>query len=360
MNNNNSDAKEFLKKLSSLRCVSGYELDSPAAAAIREEFSKYCGDVKTDRLGNIIARKDGSPKDGGRKIKILFAAHMDEIGLMVTGVNKQGLVTFTTLGGFDARTLPCREVIIKTRLGAEIYGVIGAVPPHMIDKDKKDKASKIEDMGVDTGYTKDEIEKLVTVGDTIIVKREPVELQNNCLAGKSLDNFAGVTALREAMRSLADYRHDAELYFAATSREESGRTGGAFTAAYSIEPDIAVAVDAGYARAPEIAEQDSFEMGKGPAIAIGPNINGKVFETLKTAAANNDIPYQIEVCPMDSGTDASDMQIAGNGAATGLISIPVRNMHTAVETIKFDDVVSAARLIKAFVTELNGSRSDWR
>ncbi|MDR3239947.1 MAG: M42 family peptidase [Clostridiales bacterium] len=310
------------------------------------EFAKYRCDVSADRFGNVIACKKG--KQGGGKL--MFAAHMDEIGLMVSQIDEQGFLKFSPIGGCDQRTLLSQEVIVHGR--RDVFGVIGLKPPHLTSDEEQKKSVSIADMAIDIGFSQEEAEPLVRVGDIVTVRRKTIELRNDLLSGKSLDDKAGVAALLECAKNLVDYENTHDLYFAATAQKEAG-IRGARAAAFNVNPDICVVVDAGFAKMPGLDAFSAIELGKGPAIAVGPNIRYAIFEVLKETAEKNEIMFQIDPIPGMSYTDAMFIQIAGRGVATGLISLPLKYMHTSVETVSMKDVTRAGTLLSCFTRSLN-------
>ena len=336
------EVKDFLTRLCDAPHVSGYE--SAAAEIVREAFSEFT-DVSSDDFGNVTGLRKGEGRG-----RLMLAAHMDEIGLMAAGIGDNGLIRFTAIGGFDARVFPAREVTIH---GTEkILGVIGIAPPHLGAPGDADKAIPAEDLAIDAGYPREKLAELIKIGDIITINSKTTELKNNFLSGKSMDDSVGVAVLLSAMKHLADVRLGLDIYFVATAQEEVGVRGAAVSA-YSIEPDVAIAVDVGFGRTPELDEAKTLEMGKGPAIAVGPGIHPGVFELLKKTAKDANISYQIEVIPSRTGTDADSMQIAKNGAATGVVSVPLKYMHTPVETVELTDIDRTGRLIAEFARALN-------
>ena len=338
------EIKDFLIKLCESPHISGFE--SGGAEIIRKAFMEHLTDVSTDKFGNVVG-----VKKGGGKGKLLLAAHMDEIGLMVADIDERGFVRFVTLGGFDARVFPAMEVIIHGR--EDVFGVIGIKPPHILPPEDANKTFKAEDLLIDTGFGREKLTELVRVGDVITVNSKAVDLKNGYLSAKSMDDSAGVAALLSAIKQLERYEHDLDVYFIATAQEEVGLRG-ARTSAFSIEPDIAIAVDVGFGKTPDVEDSKSIEMGKGPALAVGPGIHPAVFDILKKAAKNANLKYQVEVIPARTGTDADIMQITGAGAAAGVISVPLKYMHTPVETVKLDDVEMTGRLLMEFVRAFDG------
>ncbi|GAB6087855.1 M42 family metallopeptidase [Alkaliphilus crotonatoxidans] len=336
--------KEFIQLLSETAGVSGHEAE--VSKLIQRAFGEFCDEVKVDSLGNVTGIKKGHSTGS----KIMLAAHMDEIGLMVKEIDEEGFVRITNIGGVDQRTLPCQEVVIHGR--EKVYGIIGVKPPHLTDAAERSKALKIEELMIDTGFTKEELKDRISIGDVITIERSLIALKNDRISGKALDDRAGIAALYICMKELKHLYHQATVYFTATVQEEVG-TRGATTATYDIEPDIGLAIDVGFGRTPELNQYDTIELEKGPAITLGPNIHPAVFQGLKDAAKNNYINYQVEVAPGSSGTDAWPMQVSKSGVATGVLSIPLRYMHTSVETLSLSDIEKTGKLLASFVVGLN-------
>ncbi len=337
--------KTVLKEISETSGVSGHEKE--VSQIIKKHFERYCDSVTEDALGNIISVKKGNRANNK---KIMLAAHMDEIGLMVKDIDKRGFIQFTNIGGVDQRTLLCQEVIIHGE--EDVYGLIGIKPPHVTSAKERKESLSIEDLAIDTGFTKEELESKVKIGDVITIKRNMINLQNDWIAGKALDDRAGVVSLLMCLKELENFNHEADIYFVITVQEEVG-TRGATTAAYSINPDIGIAVDVGFGKTPELSQYETIDIGKGPAITVGPNIHPNIFEKIKEVASNEYIDYQIEVAPGPSGTDAWPMQVSRAGVATGVLSIPLRYMHTSVETISLSDIEKTGKLLANFIISIN-------
>lgn len=337
-----NQAKSFLMALSEHHGVSGYE--SIISPIVVQEFKSYAEDVQTDRLGNIYAVKKGENPHH----KIMLAAHMDEIGLMVKKIDSRGFLRFTTIGGVDQRTLLSQEVIIHGR--EQVPGIIGSMPPHLVPEDR-DKAVKIEDMGIDVGLSFTEIQKIIQVGDIITMRREPYDLLGGLMAGKSLDDRAGVVALQVCLRELQRIHHAHDVIAVVTTQEEVGLRG-AITSAYNLNPDLAIAIDVTHAVTPDTKGQVNIELGKGPTIALGPNFHPVVYRLMVEAAQDAHLTYQIEPIPAHSGTDAWAIQVTHAGVPTGLLSIPLRYMHTSVETLDLKDVVHAGMMLAHFIASL--------
>jgi endoglucanase len=334
------ETKDLLEMLSNGNGVSGFEFN--LRNEIINAFEQYTDSVQLDKLGNIIAHKKGS---GNGAVKILMAAHMDEIGFMVKEIDKKGFIHFTNIGGIDPRTILAQEVIIHGK--EEVLGVIGSKPPHLQDSSEQEKSIKMEDMIIDTGYEKEDLGKLVSIGDSITVSRRMVNLMNGRVSGKAMDDRAGVAALYETMMELKGINHYADVYFVATIQEEI-TMAGALTASYGINPDIGIAVDVGFGRTPELNNSNSIEMGKGPGITLGGNIHPGLRKRLVKVASDYNVPIQTDVRPGPTGTDARAMQITREGIPALVLSIPLRYMHTSVEVLDLKDVSYTAKLLAFF------------
>lgn len=335
---------DLLEELTRHTAVSGYE--KGITDAIGKHLGEGCDNVKTDRFYNVIGLKKGIG-DGPR---IMVTAHMDEIGLMVSKIDKNGFVFFSKVGGIDSKLLLAQEVVIHGR--KDIFGIIGAKPPHLLKPDEAKKAVKGEDLAIDTGLSEERLREYVSIGDLITFRSASSVLKNNRFSSKTVDNRAGVVALVECMRELVNIKHRSELYFAATVQEEFDLTG-AYVASYNLEPDIAIVIDACHGDMPDSSKEDTFALGKGPAIGVGPLLNKKLTNRLIETAKEEGIPYQIDVEPRDTGTEAWATQISKSGIPTVLLSIPVRYMHSPVETVQIDDIRNTARLAARFIGGLD-------
>ena len=335
------DIKGFLAKMSSVPRVSGYE--GELAQVVSAEFSKYA-DVSIDKIGNLTAHKKGSSGP-----KIMVCAHMDEIGMMAATIEEGGFVKFTPIGGIDRRNILAQEVTIHGK--EKVFGVIGIKPPHLTSPEDRKKAVEIYDMAIDTGFSKEKLEEMIRPGDIITFNQESAELKNNKFTGRALDNIASVAAMHCALKNLEHYNHKADLFFVASAQEELGYRGG-IVATYNIKPDIGIAIDVTFGKAPGHDEYETYELGKGPVLSIGPGHTRKLFEALKKVAEKNKIPYQVDCAPTSRGTDAYVMQIGEGGVVTGLVSIPLKYMHSTVETLKIDDVEMCGKLISDYVISL--------
>ena len=342
------ETKDFLKALSEASGVSGYE--GPVGTMVAEAFRPLVDEVRFDRLGNCIGLRRGETTRGGQPVKVMLAGHMDEIGLIVTKIEDRGFLRFTDVGGVDPRTLPAQEVVVHGR--KDLPGVIGVKPPHLVTLDEAAKALRKDDLYIDIGLTDPEAREVVNIGDLITLRRDFTELRNGLVAGKAFDDRAGVAVIYETLLQLTRMRHTADVYAVATVQEETGLRG-AVTSAYGIVPDIGVAIDVSFGDQPGVPEHQTAALDKGPGVTVGGNIHPKIHEALTRLAAEAAIPLQIEASPGATGTDAWAIQVSRAGVPTGLIGIPLRSMHTTVETLAMGDIKKAGRLLALFIASVD-------
>jgi endoglucanase len=336
----------LLRSLSEASGVSGYE--DEVRALVRETFGVRSDEVSSDAMGNVIALKRGCGEMDPRR-RIMLAGHMDEIGLMVTMLDK-GFLRFTQVGGFDVRTLMGQEVVVHGR--RDLPGVVGSRPPHVLSQADRQKPVPMDKLFIDVGLSQDALEKVVRVGDLITIRRPFIELQNGLVSGKAFDDRAAVAAIAVCLDLLTTLRHQWDVYAVATVQEEVGLRG-AITSTYGLAPDVGIALDVGFGKQPGVSEEYSIDIGKGPALTIGPNIHPALHQALKSVADEHEIPVQIEVDPRGTGTDANAMQVTREGIPTALLSIPTRNMHTPIETLSVKDVSRAGRLLAHLISRLD-------
>lgn len=341
--------RDLIKKLSSLHAVSGFEYR--INDEIKEMLLPYCDEVKIDALGNVIGVKYCGKENAK---KLLLEAHIDEIGLMVKTIDENGFITFTNVGGVDARILPSMEVIIHAK--RDLKGVIGAKPPHIMSDGEEEKAVKIENMAIDTGLPADMVKELVSVGDSITFCTQPKDLSGTQLTGKSLDDRASTACLIEVMKNLAKKELYVDVYTVLAVQEEVGGFGS-MVSAFSISPDLAVAIDVCHGITPDNS-YCAYEAGGGAVITCGPNIHHYIYKTLKDLGEKKSIKFQIDVDGGNTGTDAWQIQVVREGIPTGLLSIPLKYMHTLVETIDVSDAEAVCQLLAEFAESLS-SREEW-
>lgn len=348
---------EILFSLSSAVGVSGDE--SAAIETAATLFEKYTDKITKDRFGNLIALKIGEAPEG-KKLTLAMVAHIDEIGAMVTKIEPTGFLRFTPVGGIDPRILPGQAVIVHG--STPLHGVIGATAPHLLTEKERAQSVPIDRLFIDVGFSSETAGSRIRVGDYISFNQQPLKMHTGkTVSGKALDNRAGITALLKCAADLEGLRHQADICFIASLQEEVGLRG-AITAAYGLKPDLAVAVDVTHGDFPGIDDKDTFKIGAGPALAVGPNFHPIFSSALQQIAKDNNLPFQVEPIPAHSGTDAWAIQVSREGIPTALASIPLRYMHTPVELISSGDLYSTGRLLAylsammtySFLGELRG------
>ncbi len=331
----------------------GYE--SVIRNMIIDEVSPITEHVETDNLGNVYATIKGANNPEGKKVMI--AAHMDEIGFMVTHIDDNGFVRFTTLGGFDPKTLVAQRVIIHGR--KSVIGVMGTKPIHVMQPEERTKMPKTTDFFIDLGMPKEEVEKVVAVGDPITRERQLIEM-GQCVNCKSIDNRVSVFILIEALRKIKNPPYDVIGVF--TVQEEVGLRG-ANVASHHINPDFGIALDTTIAYdLPGAAPHEQVtKLGEGTAIKILDAMticDYRMVDFLKNTADRHNIKWQPE-CLTAGGTDTAGLQRMGkDGAIAGAISIPTRHLHQVIEMAHKEDIQRSIDLLVHAVMELDSY--DWR
>ena len=342
-------AKDFLQKLSEAYGVSGYE--HTIRDIVIEEFRPLVDEISITAMGSVIALKRATRQSNGKAPapKLLIEGHMDEIGLIVTDIER-GFIRFTQVGGFDARVLLAQEVTVHGK--KDWHGIIGARPPHVTTEEERDQVIAMKHLFIDVGLPEDELRAQVQVGDSVTLHRRMQSLNNNLVAGKAFDDRAALVCIAEALRHLAATKHSCDVYAVANVQEEVGLKG-AQTSAYSIVPDVAIAIDVTHAEQPNTTEINAVPLGGGMGIALGPNIQPFLHEKLVATAKANEIPYQVTAYSGATGTNAWAMQVVREGIPTALIDIPLRYMHTSVEMISLSDLERIGRLLSAFAASMD-------
>lgn len=342
------DTQQFLRILSEETGVSGYE--DKVAETIKQNCD-LVDEIKQDKLGNLIMLKKSTKVTDSSSPKIMLAAHMDEIGLIITKIEKEGFLRFSTIGGVDQRVLLAQEVTVHGK--KVLPGVIGAKPPHVQTRDERSKSVEMEHLFIDIGADNlDQAQEYIAVGDLATIDRKIIDLQGSYMAGKAMDDRACVAVLLESLKLLQDINHEADVYAVATVQEEVG-IRGALTSTYGILPDIGIALDVGHGDMPGVENYKTIKLGKGPGIALGPQVHPKIYDRFVKTAKDWNIDYSLEPCVRPGGTDAFSMQITQDGIPTILLSLPLRYMHTPVETLDYQDIRQTARLIAAFISKLD-------
>jgi len=340
----------FLSELLHARSPSGAEAE---AQAVFDRYVKPAADAYTgDALGNRIATLN--PK--GDPV-LMLAGHMDELGLIVTYINKEGFLYFDTIGGHDLSVISGRRVVLQTANGP-VKGVTGKRAIHLMDDEDRKKVPKKHEIWIDIGArSKAEALERVSIGDVATYDHELELINGSVGTARAFDNKVGAYIVGETLIRLSNEKKApaAKVVSVATSQEEIG-VRGATTSAYSVNPHIAIAVDVGHATDHPDCDNRRFgetKLGGGPIICRGPNINPKVYDWLVAAAKKAKIPYQLEADPRPTGTDARAIQMGRGGVATGLVSIPLRYMHTPSEVVDLEDVERCVQLLVEFSRALS-------
>lgn len=342
------ETEQRLERLCAIGAPSGFE--GPAVEAAKALLEPLMDEVWIDRLGNLIGvRRCGKP---GAK-KLLLDAHLDEVGLTVTGM-EEGFLRFAAIG-VDARMLPDREVTVLA--DPPLRGVVACLPPHVLSAEDREKAPKVEELFIDVGLSQEEAERRIPLGTPVVYCSNFLRLGERQLCSKSMDDRACFEALLRTAELLQGRELDVDLYLLGSTREEVGGMG-AKVVTQAVTPDCCVAVDVTFGVTPDTSKEEAMVMGGGPAVGIGPNCTRWMVRRLLNAAERESIPVQKEVMEGSSGTNGWGMQICNEGVATAVVSIPLKYMHTPVETVERADIEDTARLLAAFAAGLG--EGDWQ
>lgn len=329
------ETKDILVRI----CSASYDasFSSETLSVIKEMISPYCENVYADNLGNLICEVT---KEGSKHI--VLSAHMDKIGMVVLGIDKAtGMLKINKTGGIDMRTIAASRVKVIGK--KEIFGCVTSTPPHLASGDRN-KVTPIDSLYIDCGLSYDEIIKYVTPGDRVEYYSPVASLLGDRLAGAYMDNSAGCTAVIKTVKKLYEQGTKNRITAVFTTREEVGK-GGAQAAFFALQPDQAYITDVSFARAPGIPEESSSPLGTGAMVCISPILQKEVSSALIGIAENNGVPYTVEVMGSRTATDSDVAVIAGKGIKTGLVSIPLLNMHTPVETLSIRDIDAASSIL---------------
>ena len=330
--------RQALERLCTCTAPSGFE--SPAATVAAELLRPLVDEVSIDRMGNVLgvrrSKTPGAPK-------LLLDAHLDEIGLIATGV-EDGFLRFRSIGGVDPRMLPGRELVVLT--DPPLRGLVAC--PAGGDEDK---SVPLNELYVDVGLSQEEAERAVPIGTPMVYRAGCFPLGEEQMCGKSMDDRACFVTLLRAAELLRDKELDVELHILGSTREEvSG--AGAVVGTWAVAPDFCVAVDVTHGKTPDGPADKTFALGGGPAIGVGPNMTRWMTERMIAKAREHGIPYQLEIMSGHTGTNGWEMQISREGVATSVLSLPLKYMHTPVETLSLADMEGVAQLLAAFVENL--------
>ncbi len=347
----------LLRDLLVARGPSGYET---APADVWRDAASVFAQVSTDVMGTpraIVAPGHGYDSAPQR---LVVMGHIDEIGLIVTHVDDDGYLWFREVGGWDAQILVGQRVVLDTRNGP-VAGVVGKKPVHLLRDDERKKVADVRDLHIDIGASDGkQALGMARVGDVAVIDAQPVELPNGRLTARALDNRLGSFVALEAARLVAEAGGAQWEVVAVAAAQEEISFGGSRTSAFALEPDAAIVVDVTHATdAPgiNVKEAGKHELGSGPVISRGSTLNAAIFELLFDTGEAEKIPFTVEATARSTGTDADAVHISRGGVPTGLVSIPIRYMHSPVELVQLDDVHACARLIAAAALRLKRETS---
>jgi endoglucanase len=340
----------FLEALLTATGPSGYE--TPAAEVWRESARAFAGEVASDTVGSSVARvaaADGSPLIG-------LVGHIDEIGLVVKHITDEGVLRFGTIGGWDPQILVGQRVTLQTASGP-VPGVVGRKPIHLLEDDDRKQVAKFEQMYIDIGAaSRDDAARLVAVGDPAVIAAQPVELANGRVASKAMDNRLGSYVVLEAARRVASEEASQWGVAAVAAAQEETTFAGARTSAFALDLQACIVVDVTFSSdVPDIdaARTGEAKLGHGVQIARGATLHPRMTQLLIETAEAENIPYTVAVPGRNSGTDADAIHFARAGVPCGLVSVPLRYMHSPVETVQLADVEHAIELLAATCLRLD-------
>jgi endoglucanase len=336
-----------------LECVSPSGYEGPSANLFKAEAETFADEVRRDRHGNTMAVVKGSSD-----LRVMFAGHCDEIGFLITTIDSKGFLWLAPIGGWDPQIAQGQRVQIRGKKGL-VAGVIGKKPIHLMSPDDRKKVVSLNELWVDLGVAdRKEAEKLVSVGDPLVLGYGMQKLQGEVIAARGLDNRIGAFVVLEAARRVAAAERGApSLYSVATVQEEIGLRG-AMTASFEVDAQVGIAVDVTFAGDhPGLGDAkrplNDCTMGKGPVLTRGPNTHPRLFDRIVATAKAHKIPLQICAEGGGTGTDANAMQLSRAGMATALLSIPNRYMHSPSELVDLRDVEHCIQLMAHVVLELD-------
>jgi putative aminopeptidase FrvX len=343
---------EFLRDLLTATGPSGYE--GPAAAVWRSHAQSFAAEVTNDTVGSSVARVPAAGGGDGAPL-VGLVGHIDEIGFMVSHITDEGVLRLRTIGGWDPQVLVGQRVTVQTAAGP-VDGVIGRKPIHLLEEEERKQVMKIDQMYIDVGATdKDDAARVVAIGDPAVIAVAPLELAHGRIASKAMDNRLGAYVVAEAARRVAEEGGAAWDVAAVAAAQEETTFGGARTTAFALDMAACVVVDVTHASdvpGVDAAKAGDAKLGHGPQIGRGSNLHPRMYELLVEAAEETQMAYTVAVSGGRSGTDADAIHMTRAGIPCGLVSIPLRYMHTPVETMQLADVEGAVELIAAFCLRL--------
>lgn len=336
--------KNTLYALCEQMSVSGYEY--LAKDKIEKLCSPYFDEIKMTPMGSFVLTKKCGKENAK---KLLIDAHFDTVGMMVTDIKKGGFLSVINIGGLDPRVLPATEVTVFGK--KEIYGLVTSTPPHL-RRLGSDSVPKIDELYIDTGYSKEELEKIVKIGDPVGYRFVFTEMENDFVTTSGLDDKACVCGIIEAMKGIPKERLCYDIYVTISSQEETGKNGSA-RAAFDIEPDIAIITDVNFASGDGTPDYECIKCGEGASVDISSLTDRVLTRGIIKLLKEKGIKHQVICEPGRTYTNNEGIMISGKEARTCVLSVPLKNMHTPCETVNLKDIKSLGEIIEAIVCEEN-------
>lgn len=327
--------KETLNTLINSFSVSGHELYG--LDAVKSLAGGIFDEIKTDKMGSILLIKRSNKPNAK---KLLIDAHYDTVGMMVTSIKKDGFLSFCSVGGLDTSVLPSTEVIVRGK--ENVYGIITSTPPHL--STGENKSPKIDSLYIDTGYSKEKAEELISVGDPVTFKNEITYISGDYVISPSLDDKSCLCAIFDACANMSRDEMEFDVYVTASAQEETGKCGVA-RVAFDIEPDLAIITDVNFAKMEKDESYECLESGKGASIDISAVTDRKISKNIMKYLTGKGIEYQVVCEPRATSTNADFVSISGNGIKTVLMSIPLKSMHTPSESVCLRDIKSLSSIL---------------
>ncbi len=334
------EIKDLVFKLCSAYGTPGHE--DEAIEVARKEL-EFCDFVEVDAMCGVHAFIG----DKNAKMQIMLDAHIDQIGMAVSEIDENGFLKLMGVGGITRATMPGSKVMVYGE--KTLIGVVSCLPPHISGEDKK--LEKIEDFYVDLGLSHEEVEKIVSLGDRVVLYSEIGELLNDRVCGTALDDRAGCASIIRVAQLLKDEKLNCGVHIVCTTKEETGGTGAQIMT-YRVSPTTAIGVDVSFAKQPGVDSSKLGELSKGPMIGFSANLDKNMSSKLIEVAKKHDIPYQVEVMGRNTGTNCDEILLNKDGVPTALVSIPQRNMHSPAEICDLNDIENVAKLIACYILEV--------
>lgn len=332
----------ILKNLSNMDGVSGDEFK--ISIYLKNVLKKYTDDIEVDNMGNITACLK---KAEAGYLNILLDAHIDQVGMIVTSITEEGFLRVSNIGGLDRKILLSQNVLVHTNRGS-LIGTVSSKPPHLLEAKEYDKIPDISDIFIDIGFSKEEAGKFLSIGDRVTFDIEFGELFDGHIFGSALDDRAGVVAILSTLDEICLKNLKCGLSVLFSVQEEVGLRG-ATTSGFAINPDIAIGVDVTFGSNSEPIEEKCGKVGGGPMVGVAPTLDKSISSEFIEIAKNSEIPHQIEVMNGKTGTNCDAFGLIKSGIRTGLLSIPLKYMHTPVEMVKIDDIENLSQLLKLYI-----------